>query len=90
MTVALSIVILGLMFSLMPKDFGIGQTPRDADVRELQHLEMVWNEAHEHGDSGALDALWADDLEVAVPKMPVMTKAEVLGLARSGRMKFLQ
>jgi hypothetical protein len=28
-------------------------------------------------------------MEVAVPKMPVMSKAEVLKFARSGRMKFL-
>jgi ketosteroid isomerase-like protein len=59
-------------------------------VKELERLETVWNEAHERGDSNALEALWADDLEVAVPKMPVMNKAEVLGFARSGRMKFLR
>jgi len=68
----------------------IGQATRDSDVRELEKLETVWNEAHEHGNSNALDALWADDLEVAVPKMPVMTKAEALGFVRSGRMKFLR
>lgn len=65
------------------------QSPRDADVKELERLETVWNEAHERGNPDALDALWADDLEVAVPKMPVMNKSEVLGFARSGRMKFL-
>jgi ketosteroid isomerase-like protein len=51
-------------------------------------LEKVWNEAHERGDADALQALWADDLEVDVPKMPVMTKTEALSFARSGRMKF--
>jgi hypothetical protein len=51
------------------------QSTHDADVRELQRLETVWNEAHEHGDADALEKLWADDMEVAVPKMPVMTKA---------------
>jgi ketosteroid isomerase-like protein len=50
---------------------------------------MVWNEAHEHGDADALERLWADDMEVAVPKMPVLTKADALKFARSGRMKFL-
>lgn len=87
--VSLSIVILGIVLSLTPTDVGLGQTTVEANVRELRHLETVWNEAHEHGDADALDALWADDLEVAVPKMPVMTKVEVLGFARSGRMKFL-
>lgn len=61
----------------------------DLDVRELERLETVWNEAHEHGDVGALEILWADDMEVAVPKMPVLTRADALKFARSGRMKFL-
>ena len=61
----------------------------DSDTAELQRLETVWNESHERGDADALDALWADDMEVAVPKMPVMQKADVLRFARSGRMKFL-
>jgi len=65
------------------------QSTHDADVRDLQRLETVWNEAHERGDVDALKALWADDIEVAVPKMPVMTKADVLKFARSGRMTFL-
>lgn len=66
----------------------LGQSTRDADVKELERLETVWNEAHEHEDADALESLWADDLEVAVPKMPVMGKAEVLAFVRSGRMKF--
>jgi Domain of unknown function (DUF4440) len=65
----------------------IGLTPREKGG--LEHLETVWNEAHERGNSNALEALWADDLEVVVPQMPVMTKADVLDFARSGRMKFL-
>jgi len=36
-----------------------------------------------------LEKLWADDMEVAVPKMPVLTKADALKFARSGRMRFL-
>jgi ketosteroid isomerase-like protein len=66
------------------------QPANDRDVRELEQLEKVWNQAHERGDANALDALWADDLEVAVPRMPVMTKSEALRFARSGQMKFLR
>ncbi len=58
------------------------------DVNQLLRLETVWNQAHEKGDANALDALWDDDLQVAVPKMPVMSKADALAFARSGRMKF--
>ena len=65
------------------------QATHDADVRELQRLETVWNEAHERGDADALEKLWADDMEVAVPRMPVLTRTEAVKFARSGRMKFL-
>ena len=60
------------------------QSAHDADVHELERLETVWNEAHEHGDPDVLEKLWADDMEVAVPKMPVLTKADALKFARSG------
>jgi ketosteroid isomerase-like protein len=65
------------------------QSTQDAVVREIERLETVWNDAHEHGDADALETLWADDLEVAVPRMPVLTKADAVKFARSGRMKFL-
>ena len=68
----------------------VSQTPPDNDTRELTHLEDVWNQAQVAGNAEALDHLWADDLEVAVPHMAVMTRAESLGFARSGRMKFLR
>jgi ketosteroid isomerase-like protein len=63
-------------------------TPRTADRDELRRLERVWNEAHVRGDSKTLSQLWADDLEVAVPKMPVMKKEELIKFVDSGRMKF--
>jgi ketosteroid isomerase-like protein len=65
------------------------QSSVESDTAELKRLEKVWNESHERGDADALNALWADDMEVAVPKMPVMQKVDVLKFARSGRMKFL-
>jgi ketosteroid isomerase-like protein len=58
------------------------------DQIELQRLEKVWNNAHLHGDTSALDALWADELVVTVPRMPVMDKAQSLAIWRTGRMKF--
>jgi ketosteroid isomerase-like protein len=58
------------------------------ETQEFSRLETVWNEAHVKGDAAALERLWSDDLEVAVPRMPVMSKAEALTFARSGRMRF--
>jgi ketosteroid isomerase-like protein len=63
-----------------------GQPSATAD--EFLRLESVWNQAHTSGDAAALDRLWSDDLEVAVPRMPVMSKSQALAFARSGRMHF--
>jgi len=65
------------------------ETTQASDIKELERLETVWNEAHEKGDANTLEALWADDLEVAVPRMAIMTKASALNFVRSGHMKFL-
>ncbi|MGZ8851165.1 MAG: nuclear transport factor 2 family protein, partial [Thermoanaerobaculia bacterium] len=51
-------------------------------------LERVWNDAHVRGDAAALEALWANDLTVIVPKMQVITKDVALNIARSGHMHF--
>jgi hypothetical protein len=81
---------LALAASVLLATVGFGQSMGESDVRELKALETVWNQAHEHDDVDALEGLWASDLEVAVPKMPVMNRDQVLAFARSGRMKFLR
>jgi ketosteroid isomerase-like protein len=65
-----------------------GQPPIDSELTTLARLEAGWNLAHVHGDAAALDHLFADDLVVVVPGMDMMTKADALGMFRSGRMKF--
>lgn len=55
---------------------------------EVQRLEREWNDAHLRADGDAMDRLCADDLVVIVPGMKPMTKAESIGVLRSGRMKF--
>jgi ketosteroid isomerase-like protein len=59
-----------------------------ADLDEFNQLEKIWNEAHLKGDAVALERLWGDDLQIIVPKMPLMTKSDAVSFARSGRMKF--
>ena len=80
-------LVLALTVSLSARV--CAQSTHDADVQELQRLERVWNEAHEQGDPAALEQIWADDLEIAVPRMPVLTRTEASAFAHSGRMKFL-
>lgn len=82
-----NLVLTGVVLSVGIAQ-GVASSREAADAAQLKRLEAVWNQAHVRGDADALERLWADDLEVAVPKMPVMTKAEALTFARSGRMKF--
>ena len=77
-----------LMLGMLTSKIEMAQGAADPDVRQLEQLEETWNHAHESGDADTLDRLWAPDLEVDVPRMSVMTKADVLGFARSGHMKF--
>lgn len=58
------------------------------DRVELSRLEQVWNDAHVRGDADALDRLWAEEMVVTVPGMPVMQKPDSMAIWRSGRMKF--
>lgn len=60
----------------------------EADIKELTRLEQVWNDAHLKGDAAALEKLWAEDLFVTVPDMPVMNKEESLAIWKAGKMKF--
>jgi ketosteroid isomerase-like protein len=60
----------------------------DADVATLTRLEIAWNDAHKRGDAKALADLFADDMEIIVPGMRAMTKADGLGVFASGGMKF--
>src|SRR5262245_64979428 len=60
----------------------------ESDKTELLALEKVWNDAHLNGNADALDAIWADDFTVTAPKMQILTKADALAFARSGKMKF--
>jgi ketosteroid isomerase-like protein len=58
------------------------------ETAAITRLEQLWDEAHLRGDAAALEQLWADDLEVVVPRMAPMSKGESLAFARSGRMTF--
>jgi ketosteroid isomerase-like protein len=91
---AMSNLITGIAVILFAASCVLAQSQQDsksresADTTELSRLEAVWNDAHVRGDVDALDGLWADDLTVAVPNMPVMTKENAIGIARSARLKF--
>jgi hypothetical protein len=39
----------------------------DSTMAMLEALQSEWNQAHMKGDAATLEALWSDDLVVAVP-----------------------
>lgn len=69
---------------------GMARQADSADVVELTRLERIWNESHVEGNADALERLWADDLIVTVPAMPVMSKKDALAIVRAGRLTFEQ
>ena len=84
LNVCLIVCILEIGFGQKPA----GETRESASTKELVRLEKGWNDAHLDGNANALERLWADDLVVTVPNMPVMDKTESLEFVRSGKMKF--
>ena len=62
--------------------------PRAED--QITQLEILWNEAHLHGDADTLDRLWAPGLTVTVPGMPVFSKTDLLTMWRSMKVAFAE
>ena len=86
-------LVLTFCLTICLPAIGFGQKPgrhtrESAGVKELGRLEKVWNDAQVSGNAVALDRLWANDLVVTVPNMPVMDKSESLEFVRSGKLKF--
>jgi creatinine amidohydrolase/Fe(II)-dependent formamide hydrolase-like protein len=54
----------------------------------LAALEVAWNKAHLERDAAALDRLWADDLEMFVPRSRPMGKAQALAMFKDGSATF--
>ena len=84
----LALALLTTPPALLAAEAETKSAPDAATQGELQRLETTWNNAHVAGDAAALDALWADELVVTVPKMPVFNKTQSLAIWRSGKMKF--
>jgi ketosteroid isomerase-like protein len=61
-----------------------------SDQDQILQLEEVWNESHLRGDSASLEKLWADDLTVVVPQMPMFSKADLLAMWKSMKITFTE
>ena len=83
--------LLALCLTFCIVNFGLSQKRIASEARgvsELRRLEKVWNQAQLSLDDAALAHLWADDLVVTVPNMPVMDKLESLEFVRSAKLRF--
>jgi hypothetical protein len=77
--------VLIITISCLP---ALARGQESADVAELTRLEKVWNDAYVNGNVEPLEQLLADDLVVTMTDMAVLTKAQSIGLLRSGHLKF--
>ena len=68
--------------------WSVAQEPKGDAATQLAALEAAWNAAHLKSDAAALDRLWADDIEIFVPRMRPMGKAEALAMHKSGAATF--
>lgn len=80
--------ILALSLATAAAQEPVGTSAGTTEQAEFMRLEKLWNEAHLRGDAKTLDSLWAEDLIITVPKMPVMNKQQTLGVWRTGRISF--
>lgn len=83
------ILVMLFLVTLAGTAFSTAQSTHGTDVRELQRLKLSGMKPTSTGMQIPLEGLWADDMEIAVPKMPVLTESDVLKFARSGTMKLL-
>jgi creatinine amidohydrolase/Fe(II)-dependent formamide hydrolase-like protein/ketosteroid isomerase-like protein len=85
--------------SATERDRAIGQRQQTWNARRtrdatgevaarLAALEAAWNKAHLAKDAAALDRLWADDLEMFVPRSRPMGKAQALAMFKDGSATF--
>ena len=90
-------VIAALVLSASAGTALSAQTPDRVDTarvrtveRQIRDLEDKWNDAHVHGDTATLFALFAEDLTVTVPGMARMTQPDLVRFWRSGRARVLR
>jgi ketosteroid isomerase-like protein len=60
--------------------FTVTQDSVSDDKEIFMLLEKIWNDAHLKGDTTTLSKLWADDIIIIVPRMPVFSKKDVLSM----------
>ena len=83
--IRLSVVAIFVLVAAAPRP---QSAPDNAAVAALTALEQTWNDAQLKLDAAALEQVFADDITVAVPGMPEMSKTQALGFLKSGRLKF--
>jgi ketosteroid isomerase-like protein len=76
------VLILGVCAS--PQLFGQAKQKASPDEQALVKLENAWNDASVKADVVALGRIFADDYSFTDPEGMMWTKAQVLGMLKSG------
>ena len=70
---------LAVLLAALVAEAQVGSASQKED---FVRLERLWNDAHLRGDVKALEALWADDISIIVPRMRRLAKADALEMWR--------
>ena len=81
-------ILVSLLLVAFPLASVVAQEDQSHQVKQILKLESDWNDAHLRGDEEALDRLWAEELTVVVPEMPLFTKPELLEMWKSIKVTF--
>ncbi len=84
----MKIPIALFLLVLAPIAATLAQEGRSDQVAQILKLESEWNDAHLRGDVETLDRLWAPELTVIVPDMPVFTKPDLLEMWKKIKVTF--
>jgi len=76
-----------LIITIPPGSTGAQEDPSN-QLALFLNLESEWNEAHLRGDVETLDRLWAPELTVVVPEMPLFTKPDLMNLWQTVKVTF--
>jgi len=88
MSVSVKLLFASFLLIVFPLDLAVAQEGRSDQVAQILKLESDWNDAHLRGDVETLDRLWAPEITVVVPEMPLFTKADLLNLWKTVKVTF--
>ena len=81
-------ILLLFLLVVVPLGSIVAQESQSDQIKQILKLESDWNDAHLRGDVETLDGLWAQELTVVVPDMPLFTKPDLMNMWETAKVNF--